>query len=217
MSPSRVTPAIVDVGGKLLRVFGPIHQSRFPDGGSMVLARMVCLAFVIVVGAPGAPGITRPRPVVDSGNLSGVVRGSSGAPVSGVQVSIETAQQASLASVETNVDGQYEFGDVPTVSTAGEERIRTSFSMPAGLRARWPPRWLSIWRTKRRGDRFREHRRQGLPWRQLGNGRTRSRNHGQLSLSILDFRWKSRAVEREFRLRSVNSATAEREFRDSGM
>ncbi|MGB5036233.1 MAG: TonB-dependent receptor [Blastocatellia bacterium] len=79
----------------------------------MVPARLVCLALVILVAAPGAYATALLQPIVNSGKLAGVVRDSNGSPVAGVNVSVESAQQASVATTVTDEQGRYEFAGLP--------------------------------------------------------------------------------------------------------
>ena len=80
----------------------------------MVLARLVCLALILLVAAPAVFASAPSGPSAGDGKVAGVVRDAGGAPVTGAQVSIESAQQASLASVVTNGEGQYELEGLPT-------------------------------------------------------------------------------------------------------
>lgn len=71
---------------------------------------LLSLALFVSLGLASAPGV---RAQSSRGNISGVVRDSSGAVVSEAEVSIINAQQAVLSRIKTDSQGRFHFNDIP--------------------------------------------------------------------------------------------------------
>lgn len=72
--------------------------------------RLLCAVVLLLLASP----CSFASPILkDRGSVSGIVRDANGAHVPDVTVSVESAQQASIASTETDASGRYEIDDLP--------------------------------------------------------------------------------------------------------
>lgn len=97
--------------------------------------RSVCAVLLLALAAPASLASTS---VSDRGAVSGKARDSSGAPIAGVTVSIESAQQASITSTETDASGGYRIDGLPVGSyvvrfeAKGFATLRAALSVEGG-------------------------------------------------------------------------------------